>query len=119
MDSDSSPIFHQLAAQIMQDIVTGTYPEETAVPSTNEYAAFYRINPATAGKGVNLLVEQGVLYKKRGVGMFVATGARELLRTRRRAEFSEQYIAPLMREAQMLGISTSELAQMINKEDNS
>ena len=89
------------------------------MPSTNEYAAFYRINPATAGKGVNLLVEQGVLYKKRGVGMFVATGAREKLRTRRRAEFSEQYITPLVREARMLGISSSELGQMIEKEDNS
>ncbi|MCU1406721.1 MAG: GntR family transcriptional regulator [Glaciihabitans sp.] len=117
MFTEDSPIFQQLAARIADEIVAGTYPEESAVPSTNEYAVFYRINPATAGKGVNLLVEQGVLYKKRGVGMFVASGAKEMLRTRRHAEFREQYISPLVREARMLGISSAELAEMIYQED--
>ena len=63
---------------------TACYPEETQVPSTNEFAAFHRINPATAGKGVNLLVDEGILYKKRGIGMFVADGARERLVAKRR-----------------------------------
>jgi GntR family transcriptional regulator len=115
--TDESPIFQQLAARIADEIVAGIYPEESAVPSTNEYAVFFRINPATAGKGVNLLVEQGVLYKKRGVGMFVAPGAVDLLRSKRRAEFRDQYITPLLREARMLGIGPAELTDMITQED--
>jgi GntR family transcriptional regulator len=115
MFTDDLPIFQQLATQIADDIVRGVYAEESAVPSTNEYAAFYRINPATAGKGVNLLVEQGVLYKKRGVGMFVATGARDVLRKQRLTEFRTQFIEPLLREAQMLGIEPAELSEMIEE----
>ena len=76
---ESRPIFVQIAEQIENDIIQGTLPEETQVPSTNEFAAFHRINPATAGKGVGLLVDAGILYKKRGIGMFVATGARAAL----------------------------------------
>lgn len=118
MFTDDSPIFQQLADRVAADIIAGTYPEESGVPSTNDYAVFYEISPITASKGLNVLVEQGVLYKKRGVGMFVAPGARELLRSRRRTEFREQYIAPLVREAHLLGLSASELADMINQEDN-
>ena len=76
---DSRPLFLQIAEQIENDIIDGALPEESQVPSTNEFAAFHRINPATAGKGVNLLVDDGVLYKKRGIGMFVAEGARDRL----------------------------------------
>ncbi|WGD36688.1 GntR family transcriptional regulator [Lysinibacter sp. HNR] len=115
MFTDDQPIFQQLAAMIADEIVNGVYPEESAVPSTNEYAAFYRINPATAGKGVNLLVEQGILYKKRGVGMFVATGAQAILRAQRRAEFHTQFIEPLLREARILGIEPTELSQIIEE----
>jgi DNA-binding transcriptional regulator YhcF (GntR family) len=117
--SENSPIFLQLAAQIASDIISGTYPEGTAVPSASDYAVFYQMNPATAGKGVNVLVEQGVLFKKRGVGMFVAEGARELLRTQKRAEFRAQYIKPLLAEASILGIDRAELATLIDQEDNS
>jgi len=116
---DGRPIFLQLAEQIADDIVEGRYPEETAVPSTNEFAAFYRINPATAGKGVNLLVERGVLYKKRGIGMFVASGARELLLAERRERFAEQYLRPLLVEARRLGIAEAELTRLIVKENGS
>ena len=76
---ESRPIFQQIAELIENDIISGTLPEDTQVPSTNEFAAFHRINPATAGKGVNLLVDEGILYKKRGIGMFVAPGSRDRL----------------------------------------
>ncbi|WP_426990345.1 GntR family transcriptional regulator [Pseudarthrobacter sp. Y6] len=79
MINDSRPIFLQIAALIENDIVDGNLPEEAQVPSTNEFAAFHRINPAMAAKGVNLLVEEGFLYKRRGTGMFVCTGARAAL----------------------------------------
>ncbi|PRY70006.1 DNA-binding transcriptional regulator YhcF (GntR family) [Glaciihabitans tibetensis] len=116
MLSNDIPIFQQLAAQIKDDIVAGTYADETAVPSTNEYAVFYRINPATAGKAVNLLVEQGILYKKRGVGMFVSPGAAELLLAQRRDRFTTEFLTPMLREAQTLGIGPSDLAAMIDRE---
>ena len=112
---DSRPIFLQLAEQIENDIISGALPEETQVPSTNELAAYLRINPATAGKGVNLLVDAGVLYKKRGIGMFVADGARARLVAQRRDQFREQYLAPLLAEAEKLGITPAQLAGMIGE----
>ena len=114
MFSGDSPIFQQLAAKIADDIIDGSYPEETSIPSATDFALFYRMNPATASKGVNMLVELGVLHKKRGIGMFVTTGAHELLRTRRREEFRMQYLKPLVQEAGVLEISLAELHQMID-----
>ena len=113
---ESRPIFQQIAEQIENDIISGSLPEETQVPSTNEFAAFHRINPATAGKGVNLLVDAGILYKKRGIGMFVAEGARARLVATRRDQFREQFVTPLLAEATKLGISSADLAAMIQKD---
>jgi DNA-binding transcriptional regulator YhcF (GntR family) len=117
--ADEVPLFHQLAAQIAENIATGVYPEETAVPSATEFAVFYQMNPATASKGVNLLVEQGVLYKKRGIGMFVATGARAQLQARRREEFRQRYLRPLLHEARILDIDPGDLHRMIDEEETS
>ncbi|PPG49192.1 MULTISPECIES: GntR family transcriptional regulator [unclassified Rathayibacter] len=112
---DSRPLFLQIAEQIENDIIDGALPEESQVPSTNEFAAFHRINPATAGKGVNLLVDDGVLYKRRGIGMFVAEGARDRLVEKRRTQFRDQFVAPLLAEAAKLGLSTEHLADMIRE----
>lgn len=116
MIEEGKPIFVQIAEQIEDDIIDGIHPAESQVPSTNEFAAFYRINPATAGKGVKLLVDEGILYKKRGIGMFVSTGARERLIAKRREAFRDEYLRPLLTEAAKLGIDPSQLAQMINTE---
>ena len=113
---ESRPIFVQIAEQIENDIISGGLPEETQVPSTNEFAAFHRINPATAGKGVNLLVDEGILYKKRGIGMFVSEGARTRLVAKRRDQFTEEFVRPLVAEAAKLGITTTQLADLIQKE---
>lgn len=113
MIDEGKPIFVQIAEQIEDDIIDGVYPAETQVPSTNEFAAFYRINPATAGKGVNLLVDAGILYKKRGIGMFVSDGARERLVAKRRDAFSDEYVRPLLAEAAKLGIGPDQLSRMI------
>lgn len=110
---DSRPIFQQIAEKIEDDIIEGRLSEESQVPSTNQFAAFYKINPATAAKGVNLLVEQNILYKKRGIGMFVAEGAKEILLEKRRHEFYEQYVVTMLREAARLGITTGQIAEMI------
>lgn len=114
---DSRPIFQQIAEQIENDIISGALPEETQVPSTNEFAAYLRINPATAGKGVNLLVDTGILYKKRGIGMFVAAGARARLVAERRDQFRQQYLTPLLAEAAKLGIDRDQLAAMLMEGD--
>lgn len=112
---DGRPIFVQVAERIEDDIIKGELLEESQVPSTNQFASFYQINPATAAKGVNLLVDQGILYKKRGVGMFVATGARDKLMHKRREDFFEQYVVKMVYEAQKLGITTEQLAEMIQR----
>lgn len=114
---DDRPIFLQIAEQIENDIIAGTLPEETQVPSTNEFATFHRINPATAGRGVNLLVDAGILYKRRGIGMFVAEGARARVIAGRRDHFTTEYVRPLVAEAAKLGISANELAEMITNAD--
>ena len=110
---DGTPLFVQIAEQLADDIVDGGLAEGARVPSTNELAAFYRINPATAAKGINLLVDDGVLEKRRGIGMFVAAGAQEQLRGGRRKRFAEQYVDPMLAEANRLGIDTDTLVSLI------
>jgi len=110
---EGRPIFQQIAELIENDIISGALPEDSQVPSTNEFAAFHRINPATAGKGVGLLVDDGILYKKRGIGMFVSPGARDRLLAQRRDRFRDQYVAPLLAEAAKLGITPAQLAAMV------
>lgn len=110
------PIFVDLADKLRDDILAGVYAEESAVPSTNELAVFYRINPATAGKAVNLLVDQEILYKRRGIGMFVAPGARERLLATRRDAFAADYIRPMLAEAHALGLTQDAIIDLIRKE---
>ncbi|MET0974292.1 MAG: GntR family transcriptional regulator [Leifsonia sp.] len=113
---DSRPIFIQIAEQVENDIIDGVLRENTQIPSTNELAAFHRINPATALKGVNRLVDDGIVEKRRGIGMFVTTGARERLISRRRSDFATEYLRPLIIEAEKLGIGIDELAGMLRAE---
>ena len=113
--TDDRPIFLQLAEQLEEGILSGSYPEESQVPSITEYSVSYRINPATALKGINLLVDAGLLYKKRGVGMFVAAGAREQLRGQRRERFYHDYIEKAVREARNLGLTAPELSKLIER----
>ena len=92
-------IYLQIAEMIETDILRDILLEEERVPSTNELARLYVINPATAAKGVNILVDEGILYKKRGIGMFVAAGAKAAILKRRRNEFYHNYIKKLLEEA--------------------
>ena len=112
---ENRPIFVQIAERIEEDIIAEELAEETQVPSTNQFASFYQINPATAARGVNLLVDQGILYKKRGLGMYVAPGARAKLLEKRRAQFFEQYVVPMLQEAEKLGITMELVKEMIQR----
>ncbi|WP_010191764.1 ATP-binding cassette domain-containing protein [Bacillus sp. m3-13] len=109
------PIFQQVAELIESGILEGSMQEGERVPSTNEFAKYYQINPATAAKGINQLVDQEILFKKRGVGMFVAEGAKQIILTKRKAAFFKDYIVPLKKEASKLGITEEELATLIGK----
>lgn len=112
---EGKPIFLQIAERIENDIIEGRIREGEQIPSTNQFAAFYQINPATAAKGIHRLVEEGILYKKRGIGMFVADGAREKLLEKRRKQFFEKYVLSLLKEAAKLGIGKEELIAMIRQ----
>ncbi|MGZ9586544.1 GntR family transcriptional regulator [Paenibacillus marinisediminis] len=112
---DSRPIYMQIAERIEDDIIKGLLLEESQVPSKMQIATFYQINPATAAKGVSQLMDQGILYKKRGIGIFVATGAREKLMEQRKEQFYEQYVVAMIQEAEKLGITAEQLSNMIKR----
>ena len=109
------PNFVQIAEGIEHGILTGAFPEESQIPSITEFSVNYKINPATALKGINLLVDENIIYKKRGVGMFVAEGAVQKLRKKRQDQFYTNYISSLIDEARRLGISSEDVIAMIER----
>lgn len=111
MFDDRSPIYLQIADGIKNDVLSGALEEDQQVMSTNQYAAFYRINPATAAKGFAQLVDEGVLYKKRGIGMFVSPDARAKLRSERRERFFTEVVDPMLAEAKRVGIEIDEIVR--------
>lgn len=113
--NDERPIFIQIAEGIEDAILSGAFAEESQIPSITEFSVNYRINPATALKGINLLVDEGIVYKKRGIGMFVATGAVEKLKEKRKGQFYENYVKELVDEARRLGISKNEVINMLER----
>jgi GntR family transcriptional regulator len=112
---DATPIFTQIAERLADEIADGGLAEGERVPSTNELAAFYRINAATAAKGVNVLIDDSLLEKRRGIGMFVAAGARERLLEDRRRRFAERYVEPMVAEANRLGLYDDALIDMVRE----
>ena len=113
--NDEFPIYIQIANTIEDGILNGIYEEEEQVPSTTEISVTYKINPATVGKGYNLLVGENIIYKKRGVGMFVCSGAKEKLKKKRRATFFDNYVSKLIEEGKRLGITSDEVIEMIKR----
>lgn len=112
---ERSPIYRQIAEQIRAEVLSGGLGEDEQVMSTTQYASFYRINPATAAKAFQQLVDEGVLYKRRGVGMFVAPGAREHLLSQRRGRFFVEVVDPMVAEARALGVPFDEIVTRIRE----
>jgi GntR family transcriptional regulator len=112
---EGAPLFVQIAERLADEIADGGLVEGEQVPSTNELAAYYRINPATAAKGIAMLIEDGLLEKRRGIGMFVAVGAQARLLAERRKRFAERYVEPLVAEAARLGIDANDLVALIRE----
>ena len=110
-----TPIFLQLSQGLEDEILSGVYREGEQIPSITELAASYEINPATALKGINLLVDAGIVYKKRGIGMFVSQGALQLLKEKRQDEFFQQYVLPMVQEAKRLSIQPETLRDWIER----
>lgn len=113
--SEERPIFVQIAEGIEDAVLSGAFPEESQIPSITEFSVMYKINPATALKGINLLVEQDILYKKRGVGMFVKSGAFMSLKKKRKEHFYQNYIEGMIAEAKRLTLSEEEIKTMIER----
>ncbi|MEV6302045.1 GntR family transcriptional regulator [Actinoplanes sp. NPDC051861] len=115
MFDDRSPIYRQIADQIKADVLRGVLGDDEQVMSTNQYAAYYRINPATAAKAFQHLVDEEVIYKRRGVGMFVNPGARQRLREQRRERFFADVLEPMVAEARDLEIPAADLVARIHQ----
>lgn len=112
--NDHEPIFIQISKAIEDEILSDSIKEEMQVPSTTELSKFYKINPATVLKGVNILVDKEILFKKRGIGMFVSKGAKEIIKNGRKDNFKEVYLKDLISEAKKLGITKKELLDVIS-----
>ncbi len=113
--AEEKPIYLQIAEKIEDAILSGAFEEDSNIPSTTELSVSYKINPATALKGVNLLADEGIVYKRRGLGMFVSPGAKNLILNKRKNSFYETYVQTLLSEAKKLNLTKAEIIQMIER----
>lgn len=113
--SGDKPIYLQIAEQLEDAIFMEIYKEETQIPSTTELSVGLKINPATVLKGMNILVDDEIIYKKRGLGMYVKSGAVEKLKKKRQSGFLENFILPLIEEARKLSLNENELKELIER----
>lgn len=113
MDSNKL-IFEQVAEIVENQILDGYLRADDQSPSTTEFANVYSINPATARKGLNILVDEGILYKKRGMGMFVTQDAKKIIINKRKDEYISNILPDLVKNMTMLGITKEELIKEID-----
>lgn len=111
--NNEEPIFIQIARAIEDEILSNGIKEEEQVPSTTELSKLYKINPATVLKGINILVDKNILYKKRGIGMFVSDGAKTIIKEARKENFKHNFVKNLLQEANKLEINREELVDII------
>ncbi|MVB12245.1 hypothetical protein CAFE_29770 [Caprobacter fermentans] len=113
--TNEKPIFQQVAEELEDAVLSGAFREEEQIPSTTEISVSYKINPATALKGINLLVEESIVYKRRGIGMFVAPGAKQKILEKRKQSFYRAFVLPMVREAEKLGLGPEETAELTKR----
>ncbi|WP_246498099.1 GntR family transcriptional regulator [Natronoglycomyces albus] len=117
---ENSPIYRQIAQMIKNEILNGTLAPGSKIMSTNEYATFYNVNPATVQKAFRELVETGILYKQRGIGMFVAEDAHERMSFEFRTRFFTEVLDPIVDQARQAGIPLEAVIRYLrSKEDES
>ncbi|ANA80355.1 transcriptional regulator, GntR family protein [Paenibacillus vortex V453] len=115
MFDEGQPIFQQIADMIEDDILNGTYQTDDQIISMSQFASTFQVNPATAVKGIALLVNEGILYKKRGLGMFVAADAKSIILTKRQDRFYNELVLKLLDEAEKLELTTEDVIEMIKQ----
>ncbi|MCM3360134.1 MULTISPECIES: GntR family transcriptional regulator [unclassified Psychrobacillus] len=116
LNSDSAkPIYVQIAEWLENEIIAEHFKDDEKIYSQYQLAELFNINPATAAKGLTILVEEEILYKKRGLGMFVATEAKAMILAKRRDQTLTQMVSDLVMEAKRLSITKEELIQLIHK----
>ena len=113
--TEDKPLYLQIAEQLEDAIFIGAYKEETQIPSTTELSVSLQMNPATVLKGMNILVAENIIYKKRGLGMFGCTGAVERIKQKRQEKFYDDFVLPLLDEAKKLGLNNNEIINLIEK----
>ena len=111
------PIYQQIANEIEDMILNGELTEEAQAPSMNQLADHYKINPATARKGLELLTNENILYKKRGIGMFISRGAVERIIQMRRQAFLQDFVVKLLEEGKKLGFTKAQVIALIEKSE--
>ncbi|UQZ36825.1 GntR family transcriptional regulator [Paenibacillus sp. PK3_47] len=114
---ESQPIFQQIAQMIIDDIVDGQLKEGERAPSENELSQFYNINRATARKGLQILADQDILFKQRGIGMFVKEGAKQQVLQEKQQHYRQDYIRPMLEEARRIGMTTEQIIEWIKEEE--
>lgn len=112
-ENSPSPIYVQVAELIEDLILKGDIKSEDQAYSTNELSRIYNINPATARKGLNILIDQEILYKKRGLGMFVSSNAKEIIQNKKKNNFYEDFVLAMLKEAEKIGITKGEVIELI------
>jgi len=112
-EESAEPLFQQIAEIIEDMIIAGDLQKDDQVFSTNQLSETFQVNPATARKGLNLLVDKGILYKKRGLGMFVEENASTIIKRERKEHFFENYLLKTLKEAEKLNIDKNEIIHMI------
>ncbi|MGM9892152.1 GntR family transcriptional regulator [Limosilactobacillus sp.] len=115
---DATPLYQQIASQLEEMIFTGGFDEGSQIPSTTQLSTELHINPATVLKGMNILVDKGLVEKRRGRGMFVADGAQEKIMQARKESFYNDYVKSLVVEAHKLGINKEHLLELIERGEN-
>jgi DNA-binding transcriptional regulator YhcF (GntR family) len=110
---EGKPIYVQIAEWLEEEILRGHIKEHEKIYSQYQLAEMFNINPATAAKGINILADQGILYKKRGLGMFLSPEAKEKIRDKRKNHTLKKLVEEVVFEAQLLGVTEAELISMI------
>jgi DNA-binding transcriptional regulator YhcF (GntR family) len=114
-EREDVPVYIRLAGQIADEVLLGRYPEGELLPSTTEFAEELHINPATAAHALNMLHNEGIIEKLRGIGTAVSPGATERIRHQRRQTFIKRYVQPMVSESQAIQISVEDVMSMVRR----
>lgn len=111
----TKPIYWQISEWLETEILNGNFKSDQKIHSQYQLAEIFNVNPATAAKGLNLLADESILYKKRGLGMFVSSEAKEKILNKRKNQTLKRLVLEIVLEAERLNVSKEELIQMIVK----